>query len=98
MIHIDKCFMRGCTALTTVDLSGWDRLTHVNEGFLSGCIALRRLDLSGWRSVTMIGPGFLDGCNIRTSSINITGASSVVSDCVHGRNIMDNTKCQCVCT
>ena len=96
--HIDKYFLSYCPALTTVDLSGWDRLTHIQPGFLSGCIALRRLDLSGWRSVTMIGPRFLQGCSIHPRSINVTGSSSIVSDCVHGRNIMDNTKCQCVCT
>ena len=96
--HIEYGFLSDCTALTTVDLSGWDRLKRIKHGFLSGCIALRRLDLSGWRSVTEIGTGFLEGCSIHPRSINITGSSCVVSDCVHGRNIMDNTKCHCVCT
>ena len=96
MTHIEEGFLAKCTALTTVDLSGWDRLTQIKQGCLSGCIALRRLDLSGWRNVTEIGPGFLYGCNIRTRSINMTGSSSVVYFRVH--DMMDDTKCQCVCT
>ena len=89
--QLGHCFLAGCTALRILDLSGWNNLTQVDDYFLSNCSALQTLDLSGWTTVQHIGKRFLKGCNIPTSSINITGSSSVVSD------KMDKIKHKCVC-
>ena len=89
--RVDMYFLYHCTSLTTLDISGWNNVTHVGTCFLSKCTALRTLDLSGLTTVQHIGKGFLKGCKIPTSSINITGSSSVVSD------KMDKIKHKCVC-
>ena len=39
-----------------------------------------------------IGKGFLKGCKIPTSSINVTGSSSVVSEYVKSRNLLGDVK------
>ena len=95
---IKHCFLANCTSLTALDISGWNNVTRVGEFFLYNCSALTTLDLSGWTSVSHVGTDFLKRCNIPTSSINVTGSSSVVSDYVtSGRFMMDDTKCKCVC-
>ena len=97
--HIGYRFLCKCTALRTLDLSGWNNVREMDKCFLSKCSALKTLDLSGWTTVQHIGPSFLYACKIRTSNINVTGSSSVVSECVHdyGGSLVDDTKCKCVC-
>ena len=94
--QIGQSFLSRCTALTTLDLQGWNHVRQIGSYFLINCSALKTLDMSGWTSVTHIETGFLKRCTIPTSSINVTGSSSV-SYCVHGHN-GDNLKYQCVCT
>ena len=84
-------FFKVNISLPTLDISGWNNVTHVGTCFLSKCTALQTLDLSGLTTVQHIGKRFLKGCKIPTSSINITGSSSVVSD------KMDKIKHKCVC-
>ena len=91
--RIGNSFLHNCCRLTTLDLSGWSNVTHVGKYFLADCSSLSTLNLSGWSSVTRIEDAFLEGCKIRASSINVTGSSSVVSECVNN----SRTKCQCVC-
>ena len=95
--RIGCSFLTNCSALRTLDLSGWNNLSHVGNNFLFICTALETLDISGWTSVTHIETGFLSGCKIRSSSINVTGSSSVVSEYVKNHSLMDNTTCKCVC-
>ena len=98
--QIGDNFLYNCTSLTTLDISGWSNVTHIGKNFLFYCRALRSLDLSGWSNVTHIGPGFLERCTIPTSSINITGSCSVVSEYVRGdsgHSLVDDTKYKCVC-
>ena len=90
MTRVDEYFLFGCTSLTTLDISGWNNVTQIGRNFLYNCTALRTLDLSGLTTVQHIEKGFLKGCKIRTSSINVTGSSNVVSECVH------DDKCKCV--
>ena len=94
---VGSCFLSNCSALTTLDLSGWNNVTQVGRHFLFNCTSLTTLDLSGWNNVTQIHPHFLEGCNIRTSSINVTGSSSVVTKYVHSRKVKHKTKHKCVC-
>ena len=95
--HVGDFFLCNCTSLTTLDISGWNNVTHVGTCFLTKCTSLQTLDLSGLTTVQHIGTGFLYGCKIRTSSINVTGSSSVVSEYVQSRNLVDKIKHQCVC-
>ena len=88
-------FLYDCSALRTLALSGWHSATQVGHYFLANCIALRTVDLSGWTSLTQIEPHFMLRCKIRTRSINVTGSSSVVSEYLHSRSFMDNSKCLC---
>ena len=94
---VGSCFLSNCSALTTLDLSGWNNVTQIGRYFLFNCSSLSTLDMSGWTSVTQIHPHFLEGCNIRTSSINVTGSSSVVTKYVHSRKVKHKTKHKCVC-
>ena len=103
-------FLSDCTSLTTLDISGWNNVTR---SFLYNCSALRTLNLSGLTNATDIEKGFLEGCTIFTSSINVTGSSSVVSEYVQSRSgslmddtndishaaevVKEDTKCKCVC-
>ena len=99
--HIEHYFIAHCPVLRTLDLSGWSNLMHVEECFVLNCSALQTLDLSGWRNVQHIGKGFLKGCKIPTSSINVEGSSSVVSEYVKSRNLLGDVKRSiqdgCVC-
>ena len=97
--HIGHSFLSNCTSLTTLDISGWSNVTQLGDYFLFNCSALKTLDLSGLTSVRYIRPSFLEGCTLPTSSINITGSCSVVSEHVHeyGGSLVDDTKCKCVC-
>ena len=97
--RVDNNFLCNCTSLTTLDISGWNNVTQLGDCFLYYCTALKTLDLSGLTNTEEIGRNFLYGCNIPTSSINVTGSSSVVSECVHdyGGSLVDDTKCKCVC-
>ena len=88
-------FLSNCTALRTLSLSGWHSVMHVGFCFLFNCKALRTVDLSGWTSVTQIHPPFVYRCKIPTSSINVTGSSSLLSVHLHSRSFMDKTKCLC---
>ena len=90
---IQSDFLYNCCSLTTLDISGWSNVTHVGKYFLADCSSLLTLNLSGWSSVTRIEDAFLKRCKIPTSSINVTGSSSVVSEYVNN----SRTKCQCVC-
>ena len=90
---IERYFLCNCESLTTLDISGWNNVTRVEQDFLADCSSLSTLNLSGWSSVTRIEDAFLKGCKIPTSSINVTGSSSVVSEYVNN----SRTKCQCVC-
>ena len=94
VVQIGSYFLSGCSALRNLDLSGWNNVTQVGKYFLSKCTALQGLDLSGWTSVRHIEKGFLKECKIPTSSINVTGSSSVVSECVVNRR---NLLGKCVC-
>ena len=94
---VGSCFLSNCTSLTTLDLSGWGNATCIGSYFLSNCTSLSTLDMSGWNNVTQIHPHFLEGCNIRTSSINVTGSSSVVTKYVHSRKVKHKIKHKCVC-
>ena len=97
--RVDNNFLFKCTSLTALDISGWNNVRQLGDCFLFYCSALKTLDLSGLTNTEEIGIGFLYGCNIPTSSINVTGSSSVVSEHVHdhGGSLMDDTKCKCVC-
>ena len=81
---VDEYFLSNCTSLTTLDISGWNNVTQIGYYFLYNCCRLRTLDMSGWTSMQHIESYFLIDCNLPTSSINVTGSSSVVSECVHG--------------
>ena len=80
---LEGFFLYSCSALTTLDLSGWNNVTQLGNSFLRECSALKTLDLSGLATVQHIREDFLYGCNIPTSSINVTGSSSVVSEYVN---------------
>ena len=95
--QVDDYFLSNCTSLTTLFISGWNNVTQLGNYFLRNCSALQTPDLSGWTTVQHIGKGFLKGCNIPTSSINVTGSSSVVSEYVQSPNLVDIIKHQCVC-
>ena len=88
-------FLYDCSALRTLSLSGWHSVTQVGYYFLANCRELRTVDLSGWTSAAYIAPHFMQSCRIRTSSINVTGSSSVVSEHLHNRSFMDKTNCVC---
>ena len=86
-------------------------MTQLGNSFLSNCTALQTLDLSGLTTVQRIGTDFLIDCILPTSSINVTGSSSVVSEYVNSRSLIEDsndlsqaaevvegdTKCKCVC-
>ena len=106
--QIEDFFLANCKALTALRISGWN-VRHVGASFLANLSALKTLDMSGWSSVQHIENGFLEGCTIPTSSINVTGSSSVVSEHVHSvlmddeasdvvqRPDLKKTKRKCVC-
>ena len=85
-------FLSDCSTLTTLDISGWNNVERIPKAFLRNCTSLKTLDLSGWNNATHLMSGFLEGSKIRTSKINLTGSSSVVSEYLN-----DRSKCQCVC-
>ena len=110
--RIGSSFLDRCSALRTLNFSGWSNVTRIGLWFLSNCSELKTLNLSGWTSVTQIGNYFMHACTIPTSSINITGSRSVVSEHVKNRIIMEEdgcfyiesenksknkSKCKCVC-
>ena len=99
--RVDNFFLSNCRSLTTLNISGWNNVTQIGKNFLDNCIALKTLDLSGLTTVQRIETNFLIECTIPTSSINITGSSSVVSDYVQSRNLIGDMKRsmqqQCVC-
>ena len=95
--QVGNCFLYNCKSLTTLDLSGWSNVTQVGHYFLFNCSALKTLNLSGWTNAKDIEKGFLKGCKIPTSSINVAGSSSVVSEYVQSRSLMDYTRHKCVC-
>ena len=95
--RVGDYFLSNCTSLTTLDISGWNNVTHVGICFLTKCTSLQTLDLSGLTTVQHIEEGFLKGCKIPTSSINVTGSSSVVSEYVQSPNLVDKIKHKCVC-
>ena len=98
LMQVEDYFLSCCSALRTLDLSGWGNVARVGDYVLYNCSALQTLNLSGWKSVQHIEKGFLEGCKIPTSSINVTGSSSVVSEHVNSRNLMmGDTKRKCVC-
>ena len=90
--QIESEFLFGCSTLTTLDISGWNNVERIPKAFLKNCTSLKTLDLSGWNNVTHIMSGFLEGSKIQTSSINVTGSSSVIS-----KHLNDRPKSQCVC-
>ena len=92
--RVDDSFLFHCTSLTTLDISGWHNVRQIGRHFLKNCSALQTLDLSGWTTVQHIEADFLKGCKIPTSSINVTGSSSVVSEYVHGYS---GSLRKCVC-
>ena len=92
VMQVDHRFLASCSALRTLDLSGWGNVTQVEYYFLANCSALKILNMSGWTSVQHISNGFLKGCNIPTSSINVEGSSSVVSEYVKSRNLLGDFK------
>ena len=99
--QVGEGFLFNCSAMKTLDLSGWGNVTQVGDHVLYHCFALKTLNLSGWTSVQHIGRGFLKRCKIPTSSINVEGSSSVVSEYVKSRNLLGDVKRSiqdgCVC-
>ena len=68
----------GCTALRTVDLSVFRRVTVIELHFLSYCEHLTSVDLSGLSNVTEIGDYFLYGC-WELKRVCLSGLRSVVT-------------------
>ena len=70
--------MLASSALRTVDLSVFRRVTVIEEGFLSHCSHLTSVDLSGLSNVTEIGSQFLYVCS-SLKRVCLSGLRSVVT-------------------
>ena len=70
--------LRGCSSLTSIDMSGLTAVTSIGDGFLRECSSLASIDMSGLTAVTSIGYGFLSECSSLTS-IDMSGLTAVTS-------------------
>ena len=68
----------GASALRTVDLSVFRRVTVIEEDFLCGCNHLTSVDLSGLSNVTEIGDHFFHCCS-SLKTVCLSGLRSVVA-------------------
>ena len=85
----DTCddFLKGCSGLTTIDLSGLIKVKYIGDGFLAKCTSLTTITLPEENAVEDIGNNFLMQCSGLTT-IDLSGLSSV-------RNVGDGFLAKC---
>jgi hypothetical protein len=66
-VCLPPALLKGCSGLTTLDLSPLSQITEVKELFLYGCSGLTTLDLSPLSRVSVVLGSFLYGCSGLTS-------------------------------
>ena len=76
MTRIGGSFLYDCHCLTSLDFSGWSKVTVIGSHFLYYCNFLTTLDISGWNNVTHVGKYFLTNCT-SLAKLNLSGWSSV---------------------
>ena len=62
IVSIDDNFLKDCSGLETIDLSGLKDIVSVGQNFLSGCSKLNEIDLSPMTSLAHVGTGFANKC------------------------------------
>jgi len=78
LIRIEDRFLRRCTGLVDIDLSGLVELISIGDEFLSGCSRLTEVDVSGLAGLITIGDDFLSGCG-DLDDIDLSGLRGLVA-------------------
>ena len=65
LTNLGSSFMKGCTSLSSIDLSIFSNVTTIGNYFLSGC-TISSIDLSKIGNVEKIGNSFMEGCTSLT--------------------------------
>ena len=71
-------FLRSCSQLVSVNMSGLTAVTSIGGSFCYGCSSLTSVNMSGLTAVTSIGGTFCYRCSSLTS-VNMSGLTAVTS-------------------
>ena len=78
LVIIGDYFLKGCSHITTLDLSVLTNVKAIGDVCLRGCDSLTDINLLGLTSTKSVGSFFLEGC-ISMSSIELSGLSNVTT-------------------
>ena len=62
LTRIESFFLRGCSKLESINLTGFINLSHIGDSFLMGCRKLTSVSLESFGSVVTIGILFMSKC------------------------------------
>ena len=65
-------FLKDCSKLTSVGLSGLTGVEEIGDDFMSGCTNMSTVDFSTFGNVTKIGDNFLKGCASITGTVSLS--------------------------